>query len=68
MLRRTLPVVLAVATAAVVLPAASASAAYYPPPCPVRAIIGDDNGHPVLVVKDPTKPCAWIVIPVPVGA
>ena len=48
------------------LPAATASAAI-PPPCPPRAILETVNGQPALVIKDPTKPCAWIVIPIPVS-
>ena len=48
------------------LPTATASAAI-PPPCPPRAILETVNGQPALVIKDPTKPCAWIVIPIPVS-
>jgi len=43
------------------------STAAIPPPCPPRALIEQSGGQTFLVVRDPTKPCSYIVVPVPVS-
>jgi hypothetical protein len=44
-----------------------ARTATIPSPCPPRAIIEQSGGRDYLAVRDPTKPCAYIVVPVPIS-
>ena len=44
-----------------------AGTAAFPPPCPPRAILEQSGGQYYLVVRDPTKPCSYVVVPVPVS-
>ena len=44
-----------------------AGTATFPPPCPPRAILEQSGGQDYLVVRDPTKPCSYIVVPLPVS-